>query len=112
MKTNLNTLPKEVQEKVKNTLKAYNEVSVIYEDGKYNVITGALIKASYSNDYKVVGRYKASEVFTEEEMIINYVEEFKDYPSQYKGKRDYSLINSLEKGDKVKFNKNGDIVKA
>lgn len=110
--TNLNTLPSEVQEKVKNTLKAYNEVSVIFEDGRYNVTTGTLIKASYSNDHKVIGRYKADEVFTEEEMIINYIEEFKSYPSQYKGKRDYRFINSLERGDKVKFDENGDIVKA
>ena len=39
-----------------------------------------------------VGTYRASDVYTEEERIVNYVNEFHDFTMSYKGKRDYSMI--------------------
>ena len=92
----LNTLPKEVQEEVKETLKAFDKVNVIYEYGAYHVSPSLCIKEVYSADHEFIGTYKAVDVFTPEERIINYVEEFRCYPISYKGKRDYKWLNSLK----------------
>ena len=110
--TNLNTLPTEIIEKVKNTLKIYPRAYVVYEDGRYNVSAGIALKAIYSEDHKFIGEYLEKEVFNENERIINYVENFHEYPINYKGKRDYKFINALTWDDKVKLDENGDIVKA
>ena len=89
---NLNELPIDVQERIKNTLKAFDEVDVFYEYGKYNF--GVTLKSTYGEDHEYIGTYKAKEVYTEEERILNYVNEFQSYPIQYKGKRDYSIFHT------------------
>lgn len=85
----LNTLPSEVIEKVKNVLRAYDEVHVIFEYGEYHVSAGLCIKAIYGADHEFIGTYKANEVFTPEERMLNYINSFQDYPIEYKGKRNY-----------------------
>lgn len=110
-----NELPQEVQEQAKTRLRCYNRVFITYEYGRYCVSTGIGVYKSYAPDHKSIGTYTADEVFTPEERIINYVENFRDYPSQYKGKRDYRFLNSLDtlkNGFKVKFNEEGDLVLA
>ena len=102
-------LPKEVQEKVKEILKAYNSTSVTFENGKYH-FGGYCIKSTYASDYEFVGEYKADDIFTKEERIINYVESFHSYPIDYKGKRDYNWIKNLRWDEKVKFDENGNLV--
>lgn len=89
----LNTLPKEVQDEVKNTLKAYDEAHVIYEYGEYHVSVGVALKAHYAPDHKVIGTFKANEIFTQDERIENYINTFQEYPIEYKGKRDYKTLN-------------------
>lgn len=98
-------LPMDVQEKIKQDLKAFDECHVVYEYGKYNVGGGICLKSKYADDFEVIGTYYAKDIFTEEERIINYVESFHDYPIQYKGKRDYiGFIKKLTSwNDKVKF---------
>lgn len=86
----LNTLPSEVVEKVKNTLKAFDKCYVNYYGGEYHVSVGLAIKATYEPDEKVIGTYYAKEVFTPEERMLNYINEFQDYPIEYKGKRNYN----------------------
>ena len=88
----LNELPIDVQERIKSTLNAYDEVDVFYEYGKYNF--GVTLKSKYGEDHEYIGTYKAKEVYTEEERILNYVNEFQCYPIQYKGKRDYSIFHT------------------
>ena len=108
-----NSLPNEVQEKVKKVLKAYDRVYVIFENGEYNVSVGIGIKKEYASDHEFIGEYKVDEIYTKEERIINYVESFHEYPIQYKGKRDYAWLNSLTSWDcKVKFDENGNLVSA
>ena len=104
-------LPAEVQKEVKEILKAYDRVSVTFENGKYH-FGGACLKATYASDYEVIGDYKDTDIFTEEERIINYVESFHDYPAAYKGKRDYKWLKSLgyDYDIKVKFDENGNLV--
>lgn len=103
-------LPKEVQEKVKEILKAYNTVSVTFENGKYHY-GGYCLKNSYASDYEFIGDYKADEIFTKEERIINYVESFHTYPIDYRGKRDYRFIKNLGWDEEVTFDGNGNLIK-
>lgn len=105
------TLPFDVQEQAKRTLRSFDEVNVIFEYGEYHVSTGIAVKSHYADDHEYIGHYKADDIFTPEERILNYVEAFHEYPIQYKGKRDYSMINSLTWDDKVKFDEEGNIVK-
>lgn len=72
----LESLPEEVQEKVKSILKAFNEVTVIFEHGKFDVSTGHFLKANYHHDYFVCGDYKQEDVYTIEERRQNFIEEF------------------------------------
>ena len=103
-------LPVEVQAKVKEILKAYDEVYVIYEYGEYHVSASICLKAVYASDHKFIGEYKAKDVFTSEERILNYVESFHSYPIQYKGERDYMWLNSLPWETELTFDAKGNIV--
>lgn len=89
---NLNELPENIQEKIKNTLKAYNEVTVFYEYGEYHF--GLCLKNVYGADHEYIGTYYAKDIFADEERILNYVNEFQSYPIEYKGKRDYSIFHT------------------
>ena len=89
---NFNELPANVQEKIKNTLRAYDKVDVYFEHGEYHF--GLCLKAKYGEDHEVIGTYYAKDVYTEEERILNYVNEFQSYPIEYKGKRDYSIFHT------------------
>jgi hypothetical protein len=93
---NFNELPQEIQEKAKQTLRVFDEVNVIFEYGKYHVSTGIAIKKVYAPDHEVIGRYFANEIYTPEERIIHYIEEFLSYPIEYKGKKDWSMIKEME----------------
>ena len=89
-----NELPKEIQEEVKSTLRAYDYVDVWFEYGRYTF--GTTICSEYADDHEFIGTYYAKEIFTEEERIINYCEEFHSYPIEYKGKRDYDIIKDYK----------------
>lgn len=95
MKQNINTLPVEVQNEIKSTLKVFDKVSVIFENGEYKATTGCCIKAVYADDFKVIGIYNKDEIYTKEEQILIYTEEFLSYPIEYKGKRDWAMIKQL-----------------
>lgn len=90
--------PANVQESIMETLKAYNQVHVSYEDGNYRVSTAIGIKASYGQDHRYVGTVYSTDVYTLEERTENYIECFHDYPIWYEGKRDYVAL-------KARFNK-------
>jgi hypothetical protein len=97
----INNLPEEVRIKVANTLKAFDEVTIVYEDGEYYF--GNLIKAEYSKDHKVIGTIYAKDYYTENERIANYINEFNSYPTNYKGNQDYSILRQLEASKKFDF---------
>lgn len=105
----LNTLPIETIKKVKEMLKAYDEVNVYFEDGTYHVSIGHCLRATYGQDFKNIETYKAKDVYTEQERILNYVNEFQEYPINYKGKRNYKDF-STGRREVFKFDNNGDIV--
>lgn len=87
-----NELPENVQQKIKNTLRAYDTVTVFFENGDYHF--GICLKAHYADDHEYIGHYSADEIYTEEERILNYVNEFQCYPIEYKGKRDYAIFHT------------------
>lgn len=106
-----NELPKEVQNHIKNTLKAFPEETVTYENGAYHY--GVCLKANYAADYKYIGTYKDTDIYNEEERMINYIESFHDYPIEYKGKRDYRMLKEVGYDWSVKFKfENGNLVRA
>lgn len=96
MNTEFNKLPIQIQDEVKSTLSAYGECTVIFENGSFRVSTGTVIKDSYSNDYKVIGRYLKQDIFSKKEQIINYIENFHDYPINWKGNRNYQLMKRMQ----------------
>ena len=103
---NLGELPENLQNEIKDYLKIYNKVTVWYENGRY--LFDICIKKTYAADHEFIGEYYADEIYTDEEKILNYVNEFYCYPKQYKGKRDYSIFHT-EKRETYKM-VNGNIV--
>lgn len=107
---NFSKLPLNVQSEIKQVLSAFDECSV--EQNKaddYEINTSTVL---HTGDYnKFIGRYKAEDVFTVEERIINYVKEFRDFPFgmgiTYKGKKDWKMLNSNWKD--VVMSDNGDL---
>lgn len=93
-KEQLEALPSDVQTKVLNTLKAYDECSVVFEYGEYHVSTGHCLKAVYADDRKFIGTFYAEDIYTLEERTENYIESFRDYPIWYKGPRDYLALKA------------------
>jgi hypothetical protein len=91
-KEQLKNLPEEIQNKVQNTLKAFSECSVIYENGKYNISTAICLMAKYPKDHKFIGIFYQEDIYTIEERTENYINTFRDYPIWYKGKRDYAAL--------------------
>lgn len=87
----------EVALEVKNLLRVYDEVNVTFENGEYSVLAGMCIKRTYAPDYEFVGAYRKEEILTEEEQVIAYIEEFIEFPRQYKGERDWTMINEMKK---------------
>lgn len=94
--TELKYLPKAIQKQVKNTLRAYDSCSVVFENGRYSVGSGITIKTHYADDHEVIGNYRADEIYTEKERTENYINQFHCYPIEYKGNRDYQLVKDLD----------------
>ena len=99
-----NTLPQEVQLFVKSQLKAYDEVTVSYENGRYSY--GVCIKAEYAPDHEVLGTIKATDIYSDVERIENYINSFCTYPIDYKGKRDYSILKKMQNEKEFDWDKN------
>ena len=89
-------LPEDVQDKARGHLRAFNECLIVFEHGRFSVGGGACLAASYAPDHKVHGIVYADDIYTPEERICNYIEEFHDYPPQYKGARDYKMLKWME----------------
>lgn len=104
----INNLPREIQNEIRETLKCYDEVNVIFENGEYKVRMGYMLQREYSSDFKIIGEFKANEVFSDNERIVNYIESFMGYPIEYKGVKDWDLIKKL--GDLRNEGKNINII--
>ena len=106
--TRFEQLPKDIQDKVRNTLRAYDSVNVWFENGRYSF--DDVIKSQYAADHKFIGTYKASDIYSEKERIENYINEFHSYPIQYTGKRDYDIIHKMNNERVVEMLDGGKLV--
>lgn len=97
----LNKLPQEIITNVKNTLTAYNSCQVEFKNGKYDVIVGSYLLEEYPNDFKVIGEVFKEDIFTNIELIENYINAFKSYPKDYKGKKDFKILNEMKNSRKI-----------
>lgn len=77
----LESLPEEVQEKAKSILRAFDQVSVNYENGSFRVSASICLTATYARDHFVCGRYNQTDVYTKEERKQNFFEEFGYIPA-------------------------------
>lgn len=102
----LNTLPNDIIEGVKSTLKAYDKCNVIYQNGKYNVRVGYSLTKEYAEDFKFIGEFVKEEVFSENEIIENYINEFNCYPANYKGAKSYTLVNKMREEKEFDWDNN------
>ena len=92
----INKYPQEIQEKILNTLRAYDEVHIIIcDDGTYEV-SPDLCLSSTSKLVKMEC-IEVSEVYDEHEQTINYINQFRNYPYNFKGFRDYKLLKELDR---------------
>jgi hypothetical protein len=99
----------ETYNKVLDALRVYDECHVEFYNGDVNVCIGYCISYRKSQFFS---RFYANEVFTEEERIVNYIESFRSYPHNYKGKRDYQWLKSLPSDAKLKLDTDGNIILA
>lgn len=76
----IDELPEEVKHEVKETLKAFPECTVTFENGRFSISACIGIKSSYGVDHFVCGTYKADQVYTLEERRANYKECFGETP--------------------------------
>ena len=66
-KENINTLPKEVQNDILETLRVYDKTNVWFEYGRYIVTPHTCLKASYGEDHKFIGTAYQVDFYNEEE---------------------------------------------
>lgn len=84
---------KEAMQEVKETLKAYTECYLILnEDNTYSVKTS--ITLGLRNE-QLIAIFKDKDVFNHEELIINYIKEFRSYPISYNGLKDYQKVKQV-----------------
>ena len=95
----INTLPLSVQEEVRSVLMAFSTVYVTLKaDGKYTVDAHITLHNGPYDQF--IGEFTCKEVFTLEERILNYVNEFRSFPyrctngAHYTGKKDWEALNS------------------
>ena len=91
-KIELEKLPENTVKEVKDTLKAYDECQIVYQNGKYETSAGCGIYSSYPTDYKFIGVCYLDDIYTREEQLENYLTVFHSYPSWYVGKRDFDML--------------------
>lgn len=84
----LNSLPQETKDNVLSTLKAFNECTLIFSNGCYQVSVAYFLLERYSEDYKVIGCFSQKDIYTIEERVKNFREEF--------GYDDHSLLRKMK----------------
>ena len=86
------SVPARTISEIFSILKAYKEVFVERENGKFFVSASAIISSSpKAEDYKVFN-INVNDIYTEKEQMLNYVESFASYPDNYNGKKDYAKL--------------------
>ncbi len=100
------TLPLKTQNEIKSVLSAYSECTVEKNDqGVYKVMACTVIHNGVYSE--LIGKFTKNDIFTPEEQIVNYVNSFRDYPTNYKGFKNWKELSS---GWKIASMLNGNII--
>ena len=91
-------LPQEAKDELRKALVAFPDASLWKQGDKYFTTEGVSIVKKYDDEYGLehIGKYHDYEVFSDKERIENYINTFRDYPSEYKGLRNYSLMREMD----------------
>ena len=95
----LNNLPKEIINKIKEVLKAYDSCTVVMDNGEYKVRTFNGIELN--NNIEVICEISSQEIYSENERILNYIEEFKCFPYNYKIEKDSFKVLRQYEGNEI-----------
>ena len=83
----------EAMQEVKETLKAYNECYLMLnDDNTYSVKVS--ITLGLRNE-QLIAIFKDKDVFNHDELIVNYIKEFRSYPISYNGVKDYQKVKKV-----------------
>lgn len=104
-------LPQYIQQEVKDCLTCYPRTSVfrnIYT-GEYSESNVAIL---HNGEYvdAFIAEFTADDIYTKAEQTLNYAQQFRDFPFEYKGIRDYSLIS--DSSIEITLDDNNNIVAA
>lgn len=91
-------LPQEAKDELRKALVAFPDASLWRQGDKYFTTEGVSIVKKYDDDYgwEHIGKYHDYEVFSDKERVENYINTFRDYPPEYKGLRNYSLMHIMD----------------
>lgn len=95
-----NQFPQEIQNKVVDTLKAYDKVYVTREDGRWTACTACFVKAGYAPDYKA-WIVNISDLYTDDEIIKIHADwsNFCIWWERLTAEQRMELIDKMDKGD-------------
>lgn len=88
----LQNLPIETQTQVRDTLTAYAKCNVYQTQDGYKVSTGSFISA-HDHGEKFIETFHSKDILTKNEKILGHINNFRSFPSDYEGKRDWPLLN-------------------
>lgn len=98
---------------VKTLLKRFPEVLIVTKNDKGDPfpITDKEELNSKGNSYRVLTKYTQDDFYNTREKIINFANEYNEYPDEYEGKRDNGIFNSGNEKFEIIMNNNGDLIR-
>lgn len=84
-KENLKIVPSIYLEYAYWILQEYDEVTIIFENGKYNVRTGTMISSSYPDDRRYIGRFNEADILERIEEKNKTAIEFNERMDNFNG---------------------------
>lgn len=95
--------PREVQERILEALKQVRYVYVVRNGDRYSVTTHLTTQRSERGEWEYLGKFTMEEIYSPDERILNFVEVMHDYPPEYRGKRDYLMLQSVSGNNAARF---------
>ena len=92
-------LPQQAKDELRKALVAFPDTLLWKQSDEYFTTEGVSIVKKYPDDndkWEYIGEYHDYDVFSDKERIENYINTFRDYPPEYKGIRNYSLMREMD----------------
>ncbi len=90
-------LPDAILEEAKILLRHAGRVYVIRWNRHYRVVE-SLRGYEHARDEALVAEFRDYDFYTDEQRAENYINDRRQYPEWYMGKRDYDLLRRMEEG--------------